>query len=1448
MNIFVDLNRSFSPIPKDHKLNEDNYDLSSSFGLLETKKWSDLLLLRRVIILAEAGAGKTEEIRVTTKRLRNDGNNAFFFRLEHLSSNFEASFEIGTNIEFEEWLSSDESGYFFLDSVDEARLCGPKQFELAIRNFGIRLGDSKQRTHIFITSRLSEWRAQSDLSLIKDQIPFDEVLLNTKEHSKKTLKAEEASFSNGFSSGFSGGGERKPVEPSVFSLCPLDQEQIKTFSQAFEVQDLGNFLRSIERAEADIFSSRPLDLVELINYWTRFGKLANRAELIKASISSKLEEPDPDRATALPLNIKDARLGAEMLAAAVTLQKKDRILVPEQNPDSIIKAGSIDIQGVLTNWSFEQTRALLQRPIFDEAVYGTVRFHHRTVREYLMSTYFKRLINEGKSRRLVEGLLFRKQYGRDVFIPSMRSVAAWLSLWDDRVRNRLQRVAPEVLIENGDPASLPIESRKSLIIGFAEHYAHHKHTGASFDITMIRRLADPQLASTVNDLLTKFETHDDVCTLLLKIIWKGQISDSVDGALSFAMNDQVQSYNRILAIRAIAAAGTLKQQRNLVKSLLTDISKLSPDILGEVCTSFFPKALSVPQLLKVLKKAKTPERYSASRLKQSIDEIAINTDIPEKEAKKLLQEFYKLLKSQPFIKRRHCEISQRYGWLLPSAIRLANQFIQKKHDFSIDPIAQELFLNFFIAQDYGDFYTSDREKLLRKAKAWPEFCHQLFWHAIGIARDREKDSKKHPIEWWQISWDIRNFWVPSTDNLERLFEDLSNKPELDDRSIALSAIFAVYVDKKRPRKLRERMKRAVAGIPELEEKMHELLHPKPLSEEQKKWRRQERDFKLRQKEREKHEKINRKEWQQVLRKKAKEVKNVGNAKKGEVWKRTAYLYDRIRKKKEEGEHGLGYSNWRALEDEFGFKVAKNFRDGCKAYWREYDPFTYPGRRTINTIPWPRIIGLTGLAMEAADDPDWAKKIDRDEAKIAARYSVCELSGFPSWFNELQSEFPNLVDEVIKNELEWELHESPAEQSSTHTLSALRYGNKELSERYKSIIFNLISDQEPANDFVIDHSLSIILTGQLDTHFKTKITKLAHKRFKATTENKRKYTWLNVLICVDGIKGCQLLKAWIKGLSSVKEKKETMVNFCAAIANHGAARSGYAIRDYERIEVLGELVPLIYKFVKGEDDYPLQTGVEYTPGVRDHAQQARSHLLNVIFDTPGRDSYDLLMNLSKIVSHSFFKDRMDYLAKERAAIDAEFDPWVGSAVAEFSLLPTKTPRSEADLYELALVRLDDLKLDIEDGDESEVVLLQKLTQETEVRTIFANRLRKSSRSLYTIGSEEELADATRTDIRFNAPQVSAPVPVELKIADKWTFRELLERLENQLIRQYMRVSRYGVYLLVHNGKKNRWKDSHTFKLVTFTELVEALKQNLDYLIKEHPNVAGLEIVGIDFTIR
>jgi len=353
---------------------------------------------------------------------------------------------------------------------------------------------------------------------------------------------------------------------------------------------------------------------------------------------------------------------------------------------------------------------------------------------------------------------------------------------------------------------------------------------------------------------------------------------------------------------------------------------------------------------------------------------------------------------------------------------------------------------------------------------------------------------------------------------------------MDDRLVALTAIFAIYIDQGRPRQLRERMKRVVAGTPDLETKLKELLHPKPLTDEQKKHR---RAFKGRAEAREKRQKTIRQDWANALKKKPEEIKNVGNAPKGEIWQRTAYLYDRLREKKKKSEHRRGYSNWKTLIDEFGYEVAKNFRDGCVAFWRNYDPFSYPNRRTDNSIPWARIIGLTGLAMEAAGDPEWAKYISRDEAIIAARYSVCELNGFPTWFSELYKEFPDLVDEVIKDELRWELHEGPAETMSSHTLSALRYGDVELRERFRRVLFELLLEKEPANDMVLNDTLSVILEGNPDAAFREKLAGLACSRFQEALDQSRKLTWLSVLLCADGVRGSELLKGWIAGIPSAE---------------------------------------------------------------------------------------------------------------------------------------------------------------------------------------------------------------------------------------------------------------------------------------------------------------------------
>ena len=165
---YIELRRTFRELSlKGGDGDEVDY---RNIGYGKGLNWPDLLAEYRTIILSEAGSGKTEEIRHSAQTLRNEGKPAFFLRLEHVTDDFEIAFEEGNLTEFELWLSSDNEGWLFLDSVDEARLREPKDFERAIRKIGFRLSTALQRMHIILTSRGTAWRPVTDLKLCQQHV------------------------------------------------------------------------------------------------------------------------------------------------------------------------------------------------------------------------------------------------------------------------------------------------------------------------------------------------------------------------------------------------------------------------------------------------------------------------------------------------------------------------------------------------------------------------------------------------------------------------------------------------------------------------------------------------------------------------------------------------------------------------------------------------------------------------------------------------------------------------------------------------------------------------------------------------------------------------------------------------------------------------------------------------------------------------------------------------------------------------------------------------------------------------------------------------------------------------------------------------------------------------------------------------------------------------------
>ena len=276
MTEHIDLDRKFWTVESDKENDPESIRVMFAYGLGKQFSWEDLLGKYRTVIIAEPGTGKTEEFQAVTKSLRMAGKPAFFCRIELLQNlEFKQSLDIGTVEEFDEWSTGNKEAYFFLDSVDEARLTSRAAFEFALRRFSNTIGERLNRAKIFVSCRVSNWRATADLSLFLKHLPKPEIPI--------MRDNEEYSIDEDIPTDRSVDPEEKK-DHVVFQLAPLNDIQIQHFASQKGVGDTRGFIEAIERADAGIFAERPQDLLELIAYWESNGCLGRHAEMLDFNI------------------------------------------------------------------------------------------------------------------------------------------------------------------------------------------------------------------------------------------------------------------------------------------------------------------------------------------------------------------------------------------------------------------------------------------------------------------------------------------------------------------------------------------------------------------------------------------------------------------------------------------------------------------------------------------------------------------------------------------------------------------------------------------------------------------------------------------------------------------------------------------------------------------------------------------------------------------------------------------------------------------------------------------------------------------------------------------------------------------------------------------------------------------------------------------------------------
>ncbi len=1425
MDRHVPLNRLFSPIRGE---SDDIDEVQSAWGFTSPSSWDELEREFRCVILAEAGAGKTEELKLRACHLGDQGKPSFFIRIEDIENDFYEAFEVGDEDQFHAWRQSTEEAWFFLDSIDEARLESPRALRKALRRFAMGIRGSEHRAHIYLSSRPYAWHPKADRKL------FDESLF---------LRAP--SDNNGDS--------EQPNEVvsalKVYTMLPLDTDRIRLFSAAQGARDIEGLLTEIDRTNLWSLAERPFDLEGILIKWNEDHVLGSRLDLLRHNIDTRLrDDHNIDRAQLQPLNLELAKEGARCLAAAVVLSGKPGLNVP----DSIQIKPGIDAESVLVDWRPQEVRALLERGIFNDIIYGAVRFRHREVLELLAAEWFDGLLRRGGSRTTIEALFFREQYGEKIVTPRLRSILPWLILFDDAMRLSALQIIPELAVEGGDPSRLPLRERQEILANIVRRIATNEDGRTARDHSAIARIANPELSPDTLQLINTYRNNDDAIFFLGRLAWQGNMSACIHPLAKIAVDPTRGIYARIASVRAVLACGSVEDKRFVWRQINESDSLIPRQLLAEILDGAEPELESVEQFLSSLRKLPPFERFTSTGLRSSIHNFIgrLSIDPDAQNITQIIDGFLGYLETDPYIERGECQVSEKYAWLLGPAAHAAERLIEQRNPASLETNTLSILLmvpalRFWNGSDFNDY----KDNLSQMVPAWPELNDALYWASIDQARRRYTSESAEPlIDDRLVSW-LGHFWRFDESSLPRLLDFIRSRPSLEDKLVALSTAFRVYLQADSPENILRCLEEAATGYTELRDRLNTLLNP-PITEATRRYEERQAEFERTRAEEDEQRKLSIDAWIASVCADPNRIRNPPNLEPNELSSDQYWLLHELL---ESGITTIRSSgkNWQQLIPKFGEEVAQAYRDAAINYWRHYTPtLQSEGDIRDNSIPYALIFALAGLEIESSEVANFPNHLSESLVNHALRYITWELNGFPNWLEKVHKAFPALTESAVIQELTWELDNSisNSEQPRHYIIYNLAYHAPWLHIPMARVILEWLFSNNAYLHVNRGECLRILIEGGTEN---ARLIELALQQIGLSQDHQNIAYWYSLLVDCDPDTYIPEIEHWLSELVPEDAVQASQIFITALIGNRHSDNLRPQIGKFRTANHLKSLYILMHRYIRVEDDVNRAGSGVYSPDLRDEAQEARNRLFNLLSECPGKDCYFSLKALAAEHPDHGYRPWMAKQAYKRAEEDGDLEPWSAEQVNQFSRVQTIVPATHRQLFDLTVCRLKDLKNWLEQGNDSPWQTWQRAEGETETRTLIAGWLNQRCRDQYTTAQEPELANSQRMDIWLQNTHVQSPVPIELKLLDKgWSGPELCERLRNQLAGDYLReeTAGCGVFLLVSQNiaPNRRWKIDR--RRPNLNALSQALKDYWQNIADEYPGVAQIDIVVIDLAKR
>ncbi len=1417
----IDLGRRFRPATEDddpsfHGLFDNDLKLDGT--------WTDLRKKRRVIILAEAGSGKSSEFRSQRDILRAEGKFAFHVSVRDVAqAGLEAALPPADRSQYTQWKADPSAEcWLFVDSVDEAKDQG-HHFDTAARNLEHAIAGNETRVHLYISSRFTDWDKTADrqsmetwLSLPQTPPPPPDLAVEV----RSTLQNRE-----------------KPSGDSVEAIAvlvlePLTKRQARRFAEGAGITDVDALLEAVEDGNLWSFAARPLDLGWMVDFWLNNKRLGTLREMIEESIKARLLDPDPLRRRSDPLDGEAANCALDRIGAGFLLCGKDSLRVPAAGLDLALPEKSIPLEAMLPEWSDGNRLMLLSRPVFDPATLGRARLHNDnsgTLRCYLTARWLARRLEKNCPLETVFDILFVDLYGRRLVRPDMVETSAWLAGQVPAIADELIARSPFNLLCHGDPGSLPIATRVKAFAGAIEQIDTMDPQKLWFIDDPLRRFADPALDPHFSDWWTKAKGSEEARHLVLRLIRLGGQRGGLDIVRTVAFDQETDEISQLIAARALIEIGTPDDRLRYTQHVLANYEALARSIVLQALDRLFPEHISVDQFFMIIDAVGITDNDGHASI------LPIGPELPEG------------LRTPADLERFVDQIVARSGTFTgegeehpfrdafsnmatAAAVRLLDS-----HPDDIPDVVTDMTLLLHEARRYSS--GSDSWQALADAfNASPGRRRSSFWRAAARLRDHPWTPDRDDVNLWLVQhfgWPVR---VDESD-LEWFIADMRDRTDPRDRMTALRAAHMLWRQFNSAPEILTRLEAAAREDPALAEQLAKWQSPPPESAEM--IAQTARFEEMRQRNEERTQERD-KSWIELI----------------ETLRADPSFFDRLSPQTDESVdsrlfHLWQFLSWRTqsrsrysiasldvVEPIFGQELTRRFRDALIAFAYARTPSTpaetASEHRAITNFD---IMALGGMSLAAATIPVWVDNIDAARADQAARLAIIELNGFPDYLVPLAKAHPDAVRTVLIRAVNGQLGRT--DPQAYGMLDRLEYADPSLARLIAGDLEQHLKAHPSIPPVMLEKIVSVlILTVPLSS---STLQVLAAQRVRDAQDPLAAAYYLLLLF---GLAGDSAVDAMREKMASLDPRGQADL-CCTLLPRLFGDRFHRSVKPPTPLSVdrLVQLLILAFEGVRPGEDIERPSGEVYSPELRDEAQDARNMIFDRLLKTPGEATHAALLRLAAIPDFPIKPEWLRTHALRRAEGDAELAAWMPEDVLIFERTSDRSPTTTTDLQLLARRRIEAIRHDLINGRFAQGDTLQGLVDENSVQRWLATQFDARKLESYTVQRETHYADEKEPDISLTSRHSGVELPIEVKIVDGMTVSEMEAALQTQLCGQYLRHSttRHGILLLIYQeARAGGWILTPGTQPVAFDTVLDHLQQ-LATTIREQSAIGPQPIV-------